>query len=96
MGKLEDFGKVIKVVTELTDVTEQDILGRSRREDIVDARWMVIHFMRVKGYNTKQIAELIKHPERTINNATQLFLERVQYSQNNLGNIFYSARQQLL
>ena len=96
MGKNEDFSKVIKVVTELTDVSEEAILGRSREAEVVDARWMVIHFMRVKGYNTKEIAELIKHPERTVNNATQLFLERVQYSQNSLGNIFYSARQQLL
>ena len=96
MGKLEDFGKVIKVVTELTDVTEQDILGRSRREDIVDARWMVIHFMRMLGYDTKEISALTNHPERTVNNATQLFLDRVKHSHNNLGNIFYSARQQLL
>lgn len=95
MGKSEDFSKVIKVVTELMDVTEESILGKSREAEVVDARWMVIHFMKVMGYNTSDIAKLINHPERTVNHATQMFLDRVRYS-NYLGNIFLSARQQLL
>ena len=95
MGKSEDFSKVIKVVTELTDVTEQDVLGKSRVKEVVDARWMVIYFMKVMGYHTSDIAKLINHPERTVNHATQMFLDRVRYS-NYLGNIFLSARQQLL
>ena len=41
MGKSEDFSKVIKVVTELTEVTESEVLGYSRRSDIVDARWLL-------------------------------------------------------
>ena len=44
MGKVEDFSKVIKVVTELMDVTDQDILGHSRKQEVVDARWMVMYF----------------------------------------------------
>jgi hypothetical protein len=56
---------------------------------------MVIHFMKVMGYHTSDIAKLINHPERTVNHATQMFLDRVRYS-NYLGNIFLSARQQLL
>ena len=95
MGKVEDFSKVIKVVTELTEVSEESILGRSREAEVVDARWMVIHFMKVMGYSTSDIAKLINHPERTVNHATQMFLDRVRYS-NGLGNIFFSARQQLL
>ena len=95
MDKLEYFGKVIKVVTELTDVSEEAILGKSREAEVVDARWMVIHFMRVMGYKTSEIARLINHPERTVNHATQMFMDRVRYSYS-LGNIFFSARQQLL
>lgn len=96
MGKNEDFSKVIKVVTELTDVSEEAILGRSREAEVVDARWMVIHFLRVKGYSTNEIAKMINHPIRTINHASREFLDRVQYSVKGLGNIFYQARQQLL
>lgn len=96
MGKAEDFSKVIKVVTELMEVTEQDILGKSRVQEVVDARWMVIYFMREKGYLTKQISNLLSHPERTINHALNAFPDRVKYSTNNLRNIFAIAQQQLL
>lgn len=96
MGKLEDFSKVIKVVTELMDVTDQEILGKSREQDVVDARWMVIHFMRKKGYSTHQISTLMLHPERTVNHALNCFADRVKYSNNGLGNILAIAEQQLL
>ena len=96
MGKLEDFGKVIKVVTELMDVTDQEILGKSRREEVVDARWIAILLMREKGYNTRQISMLMLHPERTINHALSSIEDRVRYSHNGLGNILAIARKQLL
>lgn len=96
MGKIEDFGKVIKVVTELTEVTDQDILGKTREQDVVDARWMVIYFMKSKGYSTRQISMLMLHPERTINHALNAFPERLKYSTNNLRNIFAIAQQQLI
>lgn len=95
MGKLEDFSKVIKVVTELMDVTDQEILGKSREQEVVDARWMVIHFMRKKGYSTHQISALMLHPERTVNHALNCFSDRVRYSNNGLGNILAIAEQQL-
>ena len=95
MGKNEDFSKVIKVVTELMDVTDQEILGKSRESEVVDARWMVICLMKEKGYQSKQIAPLINHPIRTINHALNSFSDRVKYSYNNLGNILATARQQL-
>lgn len=96
MGKLEDFGKVIKVVTELTGVTDQDILGKSRKKEVVDARWMTICLMSEKGYSTQEISKLVLHPERTVNNAIQMFRDRERYSSNGLGNIFFIARQQVL
>ena len=96
MGKLEDFGKVIKVVAELMDVTDQDILGRSRVQEIVDARWMAMVLMKEKGYSSRQIASLICHPTRTVNNALNGFADRVRYSNSNLSNILATARKQLL
>lgn len=96
MKRLEDFSKVIKVVAELMEVTDQDILGKSREMEVVDARWMAIYLMRMKGYSTKQIAPLMCHPERTINHALNAFPDRVKYSYNNLGNILAIAKQQVL
>ena len=96
MGKIEDFSKVIKVVTELTDVTEQDVLGKSRVKEVVDARWLVICFMKMKGYCTKDISKLICHPERTVNHAIQALPRRLKLISSDIGNNFDIAKQQLL
>lgn len=93
MKRLEYFGKVMKVVTELTEVEDKDILGKCKTIEAVDARWMVIRLMRDEGYSTKHIAPLICHPERTVNHALCFFDERVKYSQNGLGNTLAIARQ---
>lgn len=95
MKRVEDFGKVIKVVTELMDVSEQDILGKSRVQDVVDARWMVIYLMKEQRYSSRQISILINHPERTVNHAASQMEDRVKYSINGLGNILAIARKQL-
>lgn len=95
MNGSEYFGKVIKVVTELTEVSEDSILGKSREVEVVDARWMVIYLMREKGFPTRQISTLIQHPERTVNHAINSFSDRVRYSYNGIGNILAIARQQL-
>lgn len=96
MGKVEDFSKVIKVVTELMGVTEQAVLGKSRVQEVVDARWMVMYFMHEKGYTTEEISKLTLHPERTVRNAVHDIKDRARYSCNGFGNIFSVARQQLL
>lgn len=95
MNKAEYFGKVIKVVTELMEVSEDSILGKSREPEVVDARWMVICLMKEKGYSARQISELVHHPERTVNHAICNFTERAKYSCNGIGNILAIARQQL-
>lgn len=95
MNRLEYFGKVIKVVTELMEVEDRDILGKSKTTESVDARWMAIRLMRDKGYTTKHISSLICHPERTINHALSCFEDRIKYSNRGLGNTLAIARQML-
>ena len=94
MGKLEDFSKVIKVVTELMDVTDHEILGKSRAYNVVDARWMTAYLMREKGYSSQQIAKLMLRPVRTINHALSLFPDRAKSI--SLGNTLAIARKQVL
>lgn len=95
MGKVEYFSKVIKVVAELTEVSEEAILGKSREYEVVDARWTIIYLMKEKGYTTKQISFLMKHPVRTINHAINSFKIRAKSSSSSLGNTLEMARQQL-
>ena len=96
MKRTEYFSKVIKVVTELTDVTEEQILGKSRIPEVVDARWMVIYFLKRNHYSTRQISELLNHPQRTINHAFEFLDTRAYNSQSGLGNNIAIAKQQLL
>lgn len=95
MNKLEYFGKVIKVVTELMEVEDKDILGKNKSVEAVDARWMVIYLMREKGYSTNHIVPLICHPARTINHALAFFEDRVRYSSRGLSETLATARQML-
>ena len=96
MKRTEYFSKVIQVVTDLTDVSEEEILGKSRIPEVVDARWMVIYFLKRNHYSTRQISELLHHPQRTINHAFEFLDSRIFSSQSSLGNNIAIAKQQLL
>jgi hypothetical protein len=93
--RLREYSKVIQVVTELMDVTSQEIMGRSRIPEVVDARWMVIKLMQERGYTARQISPLINHPKRTVNHALSEFNERIKYGGSHLSNMLAIARQQL-
>jgi hypothetical protein len=93
MKKLEYFGKVIKVVTDLIEVEDCEILGKSRVVECIDARWLAIRLMRDKGYTTRQIAPLFGRSTRSITHALQFFDNRVEDPFSSLGNIYAMARQ---
>lgn len=95
MNKLEDFSKVIKVVTELIEVTDKDIIGSSRAIEAVDARWLAIKLMREKGYTSRQIAPLFNRSIRSVTHALLYFKERTQEPYSALGNMYAVARQQV-
>lgn len=95
MNKLEDFGKVIKVVTELMEVTDKDIIGKCRTIEAVDARWLAIRLMRDKGYTTRQIAPLFNRSKRSVTHALLYFKERTREPYSALGNMYAVARQQV-
>lgn len=95
MEKSEYYGKVIRIVAELAELPEQDIVGSSRRAEVVDARWVLICLLKESGWSTRRIAETIGHPERTVNHAIAGMEDRVRYSFNGIGNILATARKQL-
>lgn len=95
MEKSEYFGRVVKIVTELTEVSEQDFLGKSRRAEVVDARWLLICLLKESGWSTHRIADTIGHPERTVNHALSNIDDRIKYSCSDLGNNLAIARKQL-
>lgn len=94
MEKSEYYSKVIKVVTELMEVSEDEICGKSKRQEIVDARWLAICLLKESGWSAHRIADAICHPERTVNHALSNMSERARYAPS-LGNSLAMARQQL-
>lgn len=95
MNKEEYFNEVVKVITELTDVSKESIVSSSREADVVDARWITIRLLKESGYSTKQIVPLIGHKRRTIDHAMMMLDDRIKYSYNGIGNILATARQLL-
>ena len=95
MGKNEDYSKVIKVVTELMDVTERDIISGEKFIAAVDARWLVIRLMHDKGYSTRQIATLVCAARRSVNHALSLFDDRADFSMNDLREAYKTASERL-
>ena len=95
MKRMEDFSKVIGVVSELTEVTQQDILGKSKVPEVVDARWIVVCLMAEKGYTARQIATVMLCSARTINHILASVDKRIKYSCRGLRNTLAIARQQL-
>ena len=95
MTSVEYCSKVIKVVAELMDVREEDVLGKTRTFDAVDARWIVIQLLRDQKMSTKKIALLLSHPERTINHALSMIEDRVRFSTNGFGHTLSIARKLL-
>jgi hypothetical protein len=84
MDKLEYFSEVMQIVTELTDISGDEILSSCRKSEVVDARWLVIQLMYEKGYKAKDMVPLLKCARISIDNAICQFDNRLNSSPNNL------------
>lgn len=85
----------MSVVTELLEVTEEEIVGGSKTIEAVDARWLTIKLMRDNGYSTKLIAPLVGSAKRSVTHALCFFDDRAENPFSNLGNIYAMAKQML-
>lgn len=95
MNKSEYFNKVIQIVSELYDVTEQEIISGSHIIDVVDARWIAIKLLHEKGYSSRQISTLFHKTKRCITHALQYFRSRSEDPFSSLGNNYEIARKLL-
>lgn len=58
--------KIISIVTDLTEISREELLSRSRRSDIVEARCLLIYILRFLGVKPYKIAKLLDIPERSV------------------------------
>ena len=57
MIKSEIFASVLRDVCEVTGISERDIMSKSKSEEIVDARHLLVVTLRRSGYYPGMIAE---------------------------------------
>ena len=57
---------IISIVTELTEISQEELLSRSRRTDVIEARYLLIYTLHSQGIKTYKIAKLLNIPERSI------------------------------
>lgn len=67
MKKSEIFARVLAAVSEITEILPEDILSKSHREDITDARMLLVYFCHAEGLYAIQIANFVGLSTRQVN-----------------------------
>lgn len=70
---------VMSVVSDLTDLTENEILHGKRTMEIVDARWLAVRLMRDIGLYPFQIAEMMDMTVRSVQYILNNFDDRMKF-----------------
>lgn len=60
------FEEIISIVSELTEISREEMLSKSRRSDIIEARCLLIYALRSLGVKPYKIALLLGIPERSV------------------------------
>ena len=76
MNKSDIFRCIIRAVATVTCVAESTILSRSRREEVSDARHILIQLLRERGFNPREIAEQLSIARQSVNEALEGFKSR--------------------
>lgn len=77
MGKQETFSRVLSLIEEETEITREYILSGNKREDVVDARALLIQTLYEIGLYPSQIGVLTGICPRCIHTFLMNFKERV-------------------
>lgn len=77
--KAKYYEAVMSVVTDLTDLTEDDILNGRRTMEVVDARWLCVRLMKDIGLYPYQIAEMMVMSVRAVQYIINNFDDRMKF-----------------
>lgn len=67
MCKSEIFAEILEAVSRETEVSAQQILSDSKQMEVVDARYLLVHFLSRSGFYPSFIAEQIHKTKRAVN-----------------------------
>jgi|GEM_PF-2330655 len=74
MGK-----RLLECIANLYDITSADILGKSRKAHISEARMIYIYLMRHLGYSTTYLGEILNRNHTSMIYSTKTFDNRYKY-----------------
>lgn len=78
MCKSEIFAKILRIVSEETEISTSDILSSSKEADVVDARYLLVYLLHERGFYPSQIALHVCKTKRSINYILSSFSDRIQ------------------
>ena len=93
--KAKYYATVMSVVTDLTDLTEDEILNGKRTMEVVDARWLAVRLMRDIGLYPFQIAEMMAMSVRSVQYILINFDDRMKFGDAMLKVYLQMAKQRL-
>lgn len=78
MCKSEIFAEILRIVSEETEISTNEILSSSKEADVVDARYLLVHLLYERGFYPSQIALQTRKTKRSINYILSGFSDRIQ------------------
>lgn len=66
MCKKDYLEKIISIISELTEIDREQLLSRSRRTDVMEARYLLVYLLKSIGVRPYKIASFLGIPERSI------------------------------
>lgn len=93
--KAKYYATVMSVVSDLTDLSEEDILHGRRTMEVVDARWLCVRLMRDIGLYPYQIAEFMSMNVRNVQYIITNFDDRLRLGDAMLGMYLSLAKERL-
>ena len=66
MCKTELSEKIISIVSEITEISREELFSKSRRSDVTEARCLAVYLLKHAGIRVYRIAEILGIPERSV------------------------------
>ena len=66
MRKSELFAQILECVAFETEIAKEQILSKDKFQDVVDARYMLVHFCHKNGMYITDIARMMRFSRRAI------------------------------
>ena len=80
MCKSEIFAEILEDVTRETEIPTELILSTCKRDEVIDARFILIHLMSLSGFYISEIARCVHVCERAVRYSRAHFHDRLQLS----------------